>query len=128
MKHAAIALACTTLFLMAATPAMAADEEGDEGFSVLDIPGNIIRGAINFFTSPAEIARNCSYESSMSGATGYATGTVYGIGYTVGRAFLGVVDVATLGLTGDNLYASEQFPEYVWDAPWTTANEQPPRD
>ena len=132
MKHVSVALTvlmvCMAVLPVSAQTAQPAPAPEKE-FSWTDIPGNILRGVLNIVTCPAEIVRNLYFEQSMSRGGGWIfTGTVYGFGYMIGRCFIGAVDICTLGLTGDNLYSSELFPEYVWDAAWTTAHEKPPVD
>jgi hypothetical protein len=132
-----VAALAATVLILAAGPALA-QEASDQArpvaeerreFSLLDIPGNILRGALNIVTSPAEIVRSCTYEGSIDRRwTAYVRGTVYGVGYMVGRMFLGAVDICTLGLTHDHLYDDRYFPEYVWDAPWSADYEEPPTD
>ncbi len=78
---------------------------------------NKARGLVNCLTCWVELPRGMFYESLRNPYFGIIPGTVNGAFLSVVRAFGGVTDVLTDGLTGPSIYG-DSFPEYVWQSKW----------
>lgn len=82
---------------------------------------NICRGVINTTTFWLEVPRCFWVETTRNPYYGFVVGTVNGSFLGVARAFGGVTDIITFGLTGFGIYG-EGFPEYVWNSKWTAGD------
>jgi len=82
---------------------------------------NICRGVVNMLTCWVEVPRCFWIETIRNPYYGSVVGLMSGSFLTVGRAFGGVSDVVTLGLTGPGIYG-EGFPEFVWQSRWTATD------
>ena len=75
------------------------------------------RGLVNCLTCWVELPRGMFYETLRNPYFGIIPGTINGAFLTVARAFGGITDIATDGLTGQGIYG-DAFPEYVWQSKW----------
>ena len=75
------------------------------------------RGLVNCLTCWVELPRGMFYETLRNPYFGIIPGTINGTFLTIARAFGGVTDVVTDGLTGQSIYG-DAFPEYVWQSKW----------
>ena len=94
-----------------------ADEKPTLKDWVIAMTYNKGRGLVNCLTCWVELPRGMFYETLRNPYFGIIPGTVNGAFLTVARAFGGVTDVATDGLTGQGIYG-DNFPEYVWQSVW----------
>ncbi len=78
----------------------------------------IARGFSNLATCWLEIPRCIIYDNSEQPFIGWFVGLGEGVGFTVARAFTGVYDLVSFGSSGDSLH-SNNFPDFVFEAPWT---------
>jgi len=118
-KMAAIVLAV----LVCAGVAMSQEEEqggGTKNFK--SMYSNMGRGVANMFTFWLEVPRNLWLDSTRNPYFGWFSGTMDGAFLTTARAFGGVTDFVTFGLTGPSIY-SDVFPEYIWDAKWSEMSD-----
>ena len=84
---------------------------------------NMGRGFVNTLTFWLEMPRNMWYDGTRNAYFGLLPGIVDGACLTSARAFAGVSDIITLGLSGPGFY-SDVFPEYVWQSPWVPEDEE----
>jgi len=102
----------TLLLLIVCSLGYAAEQEKK---SSLD--NAFLRGTINVLTSWLEVPRELCYENSKLPVLGTIPGAVKGVSFTFLRTFAGVVDILSMGYSGDGIY-DEFVPKYVWQAPW----------
>ncbi len=109
----------TLIVCMSATTLLAAQEaKQDNRKAWLDnMAYNYGRGVVNCLTCWVEVPRNLIYENVRNPFFGNITGLSDGAFLTAARAFGGVTDVVTFGLTGSGIYG-DSFPEYVWQSKW----------
>ena len=103
--------------LVSLLTAAAARAEEDAG--LMDtVTSGFTRGVVNSLTFWLEVPRKVSHEmTTTSPYYGWINGIGKGAVLGVWRASAGVLDIATLGTPGAELYTSV-MPDYVWNAPW----------
>jgi putative exosortase-associated protein (TIGR04073 family) len=108
-------VAVVALVSVLAAGAVRAEEEA----GLMDtMMSGFTRGIVNSLTFWLEVPRKMSYEMTTSSPYfGWINGVGEGAVMGVWRATAGVLDIATLGTPGAELYTSV-MPDYVWDAPW----------
>jgi len=84
---------------------------------------NMGRGVVNMLTFWLEVPRNLWLDSTRNPYFGWFSGTMDGAFLGTARAFGGVTDFVTFGLTGPSIY-SDVFPEYIWDAKWNEMSDR----
>jgi len=113
-----IILASLIVCLSATTLLAAQDAQEDKSKQWLDnMAYNFGRGVVNCLTFWVEAPRNLIYENVRNPLYGSLQGVIDGSFLSVARAFGGVTDVLTFGLTGSGIYG-DSFPEYVWQSKW----------
>lgn len=93
-------------------------------------PGNfecIGRGFVNIGTCYFELPRCMIYDNAQVPFWGFIQGTVTGAALTGWRAFGGLMDIFSLGFSGNTFYTNN-FPEYAWQAPWVPKPEPENKD
>jgi putative exosortase-associated protein (TIGR04073 family) len=84
------------------------------------------RGVANIFTSPAEIPKQIILTGREMGTLGYVViGPIKGIGMTLYRATIGVVETAFFTVPQPGYYDSTIDPPYVWDG-WEPKRDTSP--
>lgn len=97
----------------ASTQAAAESFQGEENLY------NMGRGIVNIATCWLEIPRCIIYHNSQVPVMGTIVGICEGAGFTVVRAFSGVMDFISFGFMTDSIYNStHEFREWVWDSRW----------
>jgi putative exosortase-associated protein (TIGR04073 family) len=109
------ALAALAIGVILAAGTVQAQEEASLTDTMMS---GFTRGVANCLTFWLEVPRKTSYEmTTTSPYFGWINGIGEGSILGVWRACAGVLDVATFGTPGAELYTSV-MPDYVWDAPW----------
>jgi len=77
------------------------------------------RGIVNVLTCWLELPRETVYQTTkLPPVIGTLAGLGMGTVMTVYRCGIGVLDMATFGLTDSFFYEYPVFPNYVWEADW----------
>ena len=118
-----IAIIPFLLILIVAVPSFAQEEEKPE-WVVGKMSTKLVRGVTNIATSPAELPKQTYLTVCKDGAVGYVTGPLKGIGMTVYRAFIGVVETVFFLVPQPGYYDSTINPTYVWQG-WEPRGRQP---
>ena len=118
MKNRIQILGVFILFLFIGMPLSHA-EDGLGKYTWADKLG---RGAVNVVSSPVEIARTIVVTSDVKGAGyGWTVGLVHGIGRTIVRLGVGIVDIVTSPFDFPKENKAPLIePEYVWQK-WDAA-------
>ena len=96
-----------------------ATEVSGESFRGEENLCNMGRGIVNIATCWLEIPRCIIYHNSQVPVMGTIVGICEGAGFTVVRAFSGVMDFISFGFMSDSIYNStHEFKEWVWDSRW----------
>jgi|GEM_PF-2296644 len=87
------------------------------------------RGVVNVVTSPLEIPRYISIDSSQNPYLGPCTGFGKGVFSFPIRAIFGCFDIASLGSIPDEQlpYTAFGMEPYVWEDTWSAPEERSPR-
>ena len=86
----------------------------------------LARGVANVFTSPAEIPKQIILTGRDMGTLGYVViGPIKGIGMTLYRATIGIVETAFFTVPQPGYYDSTIDPPYVWEG-WEPKRDTSP--
>jgi putative exosortase-associated protein (TIGR04073 family) len=118
-----IAMIPFLLILIAAVPSFGQEQEKPE-WVVGKMSGKLVRGVTNIATSPAELPKQTYLTVCNEGAVGYVIGPLKGIGMTVYRAFIGVVETVFFLVPQPGYYDPTINPAYVWQG-WEPRAKQP---
>lgn len=99
-------------------PAPAVEEESEDNPAVC-----FARGLSNVSLCWIEIPRCVVYDNYEVPFFGLLVGIPEGTILTVARIGSGLVDILSLGFSGNSLH-SKKFPDYVWDAKWKPAKKK----
>lgn len=94
-------------------PSFAQDEKKPETV-VGKMSTKLVRGITNVATSIVELPKQTYLTVRDEGAVGYVIGPLKGIGMTVYRAFIGVVETAFFPVPQPGYYDPTIDPAYVW--------------
>lgn len=94
-------------------PSFAQDEKEPETV-VGKMSTKLVRGITNVATSVVELPKQTYLTVCDEGAVGYVVGPLKGIGMTVYRAFIGVVETAFFLVPQPGYYDPTITPAYVW--------------
>jgi len=84
------------------------------------------RGVTNFVTAPAEIPKQIVVTGREMGTVGYvAIGPLKGIGMTLYRGFIGMVETVFFAVPQPGYYDSTIEPPYVWQG-WEQKRDTSP--
>jgi putative exosortase-associated protein (TIGR04073 family) len=98
---------------LCASMAMAQEEvKGSGAQNFKSMCENMGRGLVNAATCWMEVPRNLWLETTRNPYYGYVVGAMDGAFLTTARAFGGVTDFVTFGLTGPSIY-SDNFPRHL---------------